>query len=366
MAKLYLMEKLEQIIMDVIDNFKVTFENLLIAFETAQKYRDLDGFEDLSEGVTNKIKTLVVSMPHSNLHQFYDDNLDTHPDLIRALIRLLAVPDCDNCLHPEANCKNGHPISVLPHVGMMFKLLNTTHIVVKVNATEAKTSAGKEIYNVHVGYDLSVLDRCTDVWKFPKAFGDQSRYFCTGGKDCSNCQNRLELCQDGRQFDRLKGLPHVGMRLRIENKNFYVVQAVIPTNEEDEDGEKITNIEVMCSGDNHNGLRTFQYPLNLLSDLANSQYHCREGRMCFNCSEPLNLCKHGTRINTVPHQRLRFSISRGRVITRVDSVTPLDISTPGREVYRVMCRSFGDTGTYQINKEYPNTFFEECFYYCNI
>jgi len=157
------MVKLDKVIQSAIDKLNVDFDNILAALETALKYRNLNGFEVLSEIVISRIKALVSSLSNEDLNQFYDEYMDDNPDLVRSLVRLVANkkiklcearlrPDCDNCRVEKVNCRDGEDVDVLPHVGMKITWRNGAKEARFVKGVSAKNTVTYE-------YESQLLSR---------------------------------------------------------------------------------------------------------------------------------------------------------------------------------------------------------------
>ena len=230
MAKLYLVQKLADLVHQRITELKMTMGILLPSLETALAYRKLDGFDNICNDIDEKIVATFSALPAGDQHRFYKQHRQDNPELVAALIQLMVekepaaseteaevvtvnmrkfykfyqahkeekpelvnalvdlMPDfvlgelvgCTNCKMPKGNCKDGKDIDVVPHQGMRFNVQGYRLGMDTISRVESVTldsiAGGKEEFNVKVKreYNGKICEM-----KYPKDFPYPPDFFPT-------------------------------------------------------------------------------------------------------------------------------------------------------------------------------------------
>jgi len=93
MAKFHLIDKLTAVIQKKIEKLKVTMENLLLVLYLVDHYKNLCGFQEITAGLAKKISTRFGSLSCKEQNKFYKENRADNPDLVNALVDLMAEDD---------------------------------------------------------------------------------------------------------------------------------------------------------------------------------------------------------------------------------------------------------------------------------
>jgi len=234
MANLYLVQKLADLVHKRITDLKMTMGILLPSLETALAYRKLDGFDNICDTVDKKIVATFSALPVIEQHRFYKLQRQDNPDLVAALIQLMAekepatsatqteaevasrkfhhfyqnnkedkpelvnalvdlmsdfvlgkvvectpkeVVGCTNCKMPAGKCKHGKPLDAVPHQGMRFLFLGSICRVESVAFVFVafRAGGGREEYDLKLKreYDGKMFDL-----KYPEGNSRNLIYHC--------------------------------------------------------------------------------------------------------------------------------------------------------------------------------------------
>ena len=220
MANFYLIQNLADLVHQRIADLKMTMGILLPFLETALAYRKLDGFDNICDTVDKKIVATFSALPVIEQHRFYKQQRQDNPDLVAALIQLMAekepatsatqteaevasrkfhqfyqnnkedkpelvnalvdlmydfvldvveevVVGCTNCKMPEGKCKHGKQVDAVPHQGMrLWYLHGQIWYICRVESVAfASAGGGQEEYDLKLKRDDGVFDR-----KYPREF----------------------------------------------------------------------------------------------------------------------------------------------------------------------------------------------------
>ena len=232
MAKLYLIDKLGELVNQRIANLKMSMEILLASLETVLAYRNLEGFKEICEKVTKEIVSTFSALPNAaqfrfykeqrqdnpelvaalinimsarklsenaepdlqmfdlnQFYQFYQDQKDEHPEQVKVLIDLMssfvkkASIGCTNCVMPPGLCKDGQPIEVVPHPGMRLKYENDDAIYQVEGVTPIVDDVEVDVddekdYWIHM-IDDGEPPELDFFWNYLEEIKDSTvRYFC--------------------------------------------------------------------------------------------------------------------------------------------------------------------------------------------
>jgi len=101
MAKLYLIEKMVEVVEKRINDLKISMDIILSALEAVLAYRNLEGFKSICDCVGNKIVTTFSAQSNIEQHKFYKRNRQDNPELVDALIELMAEQKLDGSQSEE-------------------------------------------------------------------------------------------------------------------------------------------------------------------------------------------------------------------------------------------------------------------------
>ena len=101
MAKLYLIEKMVEVVEKRINDLKISMDIILSALEAVLAYRNLEGFKSICDSVGNKIVATFSAQSNIEQHKFYKRNRQDNPELVDALIELMAEQKLDGSQSEE-------------------------------------------------------------------------------------------------------------------------------------------------------------------------------------------------------------------------------------------------------------------------
>lgn len=228
MAWLYLIDKLAELVPQRINDLPITMDILLPTLETVLAYRNLDGFGYICESVDKKMAATFSCLPMRDQHRFYKQHRQTSPQLVGALINLIAdnkpaeaeaelevclvnkrkfyqfyqenqkdrpelvnalvdlmsdfvledfleLDGCKNCLMTREECKHGKLLESVPHVGLRYKAPNGSPSYVESVIHTGTTSSGQKEYDIKQRTDVrGQIYKC----KYPNDFLDGRTYLC--------------------------------------------------------------------------------------------------------------------------------------------------------------------------------------------
>ena len=139
MAKLYLIDKLGELVNQRIANLKMSMEILLASLETVLAYRNLEGFKEICEKVTKEIVSTFSALPNAAQFRFYKEQRQDNPELVAALINIMsakklradALPDVltydlNHFYRFYQEQKDGQPDQVKGMIDLMCSLTNAS------------------------------------------------------------------------------------------------------------------------------------------------------------------------------------------------------------------------------------------------
>jgi len=255
MAKKYLVEKMGDLILKRISEVDVTLETAFLALETSLQYKDLDGFEEISEVVDRKIVATLSALSRADQNKFYKQYQKDKPDLVFALIDLMSE---DISVEPETN----------PEPTPVAK----SETKLEPKAVIAEEPIWAETLSLAPNAAAGVKPKTTKPKSAPHPRLKSVARFPT----CSNCLMQQIICKHGRPID---AVPHIGMKMINYLKDNVVVEAVMPTNGRGQDGEVIFNVTLRGSP-NQAGIRPVmhgKYPAEFQGDRynCNGQFQAR-------------------------------------------------------------------------------------------
>ena len=182
--KYLIVDELFQLIKDGIEKYIVRKDNLIPAIKIVNEYKELDGFQEMAEGLMAKVaeKTIEQLSDFVAFSTFYTQHIKNNPDELATLMKAISScksTKCHNCLEPLVTCKNGKPLpdNVKPHTGLKFKswYAKGVHTVVSVVARNERTKEGDMMYDVTWTGGRTGQDRCwKHTWIYPNDENIQS------------------------------------------------------------------------------------------------------------------------------------------------------------------------------------------------
>jgi len=169
---------------------EVTIDNVFYVLETVAKFQDLLGFEEISKQLSIKVVIKVKSAHKTveDLSYFVSQHILDRPSLLKVLMELIYTTDiekCTNCLLPLDECKDGQPISSVPHLGLRFtqdtdenlEATDDYNIVLEVHSTKDRHNSG--ILIQQVDFKNSGGNMAMDCLYYPEQFRSYDcRYKC--------------------------------------------------------------------------------------------------------------------------------------------------------------------------------------------
>jgi len=194
MAKLYLIDKLGELVHQRIQNLEMSMEILLASLETVLAYRNLEGFKEICEKVTKEIVSTFSTLPNADQFRFYKDQRHDNPELVASLIDIMSAKNL---------AANAEPIEYTFDLRRFFQFYqeNKEGQPEKVNA---------------------LVDLMSDFVQ-NESEGQRNNRKVKHVEMCTNCVTPVEYCKDGQLVDVV---PHPGLRYLYDGEK-YQVETVI-------------------------------------------------------------------------------------------------------------------------------------------
>ena len=190
MAKLYLIDKLGELVHQRIENLKMSMEILLASLETVLAYRNLEGFKEICEKVTKEIVSTFSALPNADQFRFYKDQRHDNPELVASLIDIMSAKNL---------AANAEPIEYTFDLRRFFQFYqeNKEGQPEKVNA---------------------LVDLMSDFVQ-NESEGQRNNRKVKHVEMCTNCVTPVEYCKDGQLVDVV---PHPGLRYLYDGEKYQV------------------------------------------------------------------------------------------------------------------------------------------------
>ena len=152
LAEKYLVvEEIMNPVQQQIADLEVAEDKLISALETVVEYKQLEGFQEVAEGLMTKVVAKVKDA-HEDPTTFYEHHMDDNPNEVCALMKAV-VARCNSCRQLKEKCLDGQliPEGTRLHVGLTCKKENCNAIVcISIKPSNKRNSKGKRKMNVVV------------------------------------------------------------------------------------------------------------------------------------------------------------------------------------------------------------------------
>jgi len=207
MSKLYLMDKLSDIVVKKISALNISMDSLLSSLETAGAYKNLDGFEHICSNVEKKVQATFCNQSSVYQYSFYKQHRLDNPRLVFALIDMMTDAKL------SATAPNSILNGVKLHVAVKTKVMKTAAVkLVEPPRPQpighvVKFTKFYQLYKDNKEKNPELVNALIDL--MPDFVIDESDSAQKEDVVCSNCLVPPTKCKNGQ---KINAVPHVGMR----------------------------------------------------------------------------------------------------------------------------------------------------------